>query len=315
MFSYKEVMDKCKSTVSEVASSTTLLLDPRFTFSSATESIESTAGKGEAGSHQPAPVPNSTSLKERLPITSLADKPMSSTSSAYSSAPREVGAGAQSRPPVGGKTPKRGSAPPTQASIAATRSEADFSIFRDMSTKQNSVESEYSDTSKCSSRILSNHQVAEIEKALPIICQLCQWKMVYSLTTHGASVETLILNSRKHSVPQLLVVRDEQGTTFGALITDPLRAQDKEKYYGGGDNSVWTFKSGKLQFFSWSQLNNYFLLTSRESIALGGGGSFALYLDSDLNKGSSGCCDTFQSPCLSYRENFSCMSCELFCFL
>jgi len=91
------------------------------------------------------------------------------------------------------------------------------------------------------------------------------------------------------------------------------------------------------QYYPWSYKNSYLLLTTKECLAFGGGGHFALYLvrltcfsvckhdcsfthsfshflsqDADLNNGSSGPCETFNSPCLASEESFQCMSCELF---
>ena len=42
--------------------------------------------------------------------------------------------------------------------------------------------------------------------------------------------------------------------------------------------------------------------------------NFALFLDGDLDTGSSGECDTFDSPCLASAEQFHCTDCELYSF-
>lgn len=56
------------------------------------------------------------------------------------------------------------------------------------------------------------------------------------------------------------------------------------------------------------------MLVSKDYLGIGGGGHYALYLDADLNRGTSGKCDTFNSPCLASEEEFTCFSCELFAF-
>ncbi|RYG62554.1 hypothetical protein EON64_17650 [archaeon] len=67
-----------------------------------------------------------------------------------------------------------------------------------------------------------------------------------------------------------------------------------------------------MQFFPWSYRNTYFLLTSPDCLGIGGGGNYAIYLDGDLHRGTSGPCETFASPCLAADEEFACMACELF---
>ncbi len=91
------------------------------------------------------------------------------------------------------------------------------------------------------------------------------------------------------------MIRDTKGGVFGALVPERLKTSEREKYYGNGTVGVWSFVSGTIkvssdlwgvaavhthdhQFFSWSFKNSYFLLSSQESIALGGGGHFAIYL-------------------------------------
>ncbi|KAJ1442643.1 TLD-domain-containing protein [Ochromonadaceae sp. CCMP2298] len=166
-------------------------------------------------------------------------------------------------------------------------------------------------SSQCSgSTILTHEQVQQIESGLPEVYQCYDWQRVYSLTEDGADVVTMVSKAKKYS-KTLLVVKDAEGVVFGALIGEQLKMGEREAYYGGGNCGVWSLKQD-FQYFSSSGRNMFFLLTSHESIALGGGGNFALYLDSELNKGASGECATYASPCLAAREDFSCVDCEMF---
>ena len=66
------------------------------------------------------------------------------------------------------------------------------------------------------------------------------------------------------------------------------------------------------------------MMLNENAIAMGGGGSFAIYLDSDLHEGTSGRCETFDSPPLSSpSENsdeildvhtFTCVDLEIWTF-
>ena len=57
--------------------------------------------------------------------------------------------------------------------------------------------------------------------------------------------------------------------------------------------------------------NEYFQFSSPDSLALGGGGHFAIWLDTDLMYGHSGICDTFGSPTLSNKDEFAIQRLEL----
>eukprot|EP01041_Mallomonas_annulata_P001495 gene1495-2882_t len=169
------------------------------------------------------------------------------------------------------------------------------------------------------SEILTAHHIDEIEPALPVVHQCCDWILIYKLSRDGASLSTLLRLARLHSSgknsdtsnPSLLVLRDARGTVFGGFAPETWRDMG-ERYYGNGTAAVWSFVSGGLQFYPSSQSNSYFMLSSEESLAMGGGGNFSIFLDSDLNHGCSGPCDTYSSPCLASSEQFVCTALELF---
>ncbi len=51
--------------------------------------------------------------------------------------------------------------------------------------------------------------------------------------------------------------------------------------------------------------NDYFQFATPESLAVGGGGSFAIFLADDLLRGSSGISSTFGNPCLAGSLEFT----------
>lgn len=57
--------------------------------------------------------------------------------------------------------------------------------------------------------------------------------------------------------------------------------------------------------------NDFFQFASHELLGVGGCGHWALSLDEDLLRGSSGGCSTFASPCLASREEFEVHAVEL----
>ena len=69
--------------------------------------------------------------------------------------------------------------------------------------------------------------------------------------------------------------------------------------------SGYVFKvSGEHKMLPWDpNSNSFFMVSSHEFLAWGGGGSFALYLDADLLNGTAAACNTFQN------ESFAATSC------
>ena len=57
-----------------------------------------------------------------------------------------------------------------------------------------------------------------------------------------------------------------------------------------------TYDPNNFAVYDWSGENDYFILCNSEQIAVGGGGTFGLILFADFEKGSTGCCRTFDNP-------------------
>jgi hypothetical protein len=98
------------------------------------------------------------------------------------------------------------------------------------------------------------------------------------------------------------VLKDMQGGVFGGFATRGW-TEKGESYYGDGESFVWslvgeagTEGGAALRRYGWSTENSYFQLsTPKDGLAMGGGGSFALFVDPELLNGSSGACETFLS--------------------
>ena len=168
------------------------------------------------------------------------------------------------------------------------------------------------------SEILSPRQAGQLEACLPPEQRGSKWKLVYSLSAHGASLETLLAKARAVDVA-LLVVRDTAGCVFGSFTAAPWAHHPS--YYGSGQTAVFSFhttdreKVDAFKSYKWSHANKYFQLVTEDSIAVGGGGHFAVFLDDDLFVGTSGDCATFSSPCLAASEDFECALLELWTFV
>ncbi|KAG3121479.1 hypothetical protein PI124_g185 [Phytophthora idaei] len=166
-----------------------------------------------------------------------------------------------------------------------------------------------------SSSILEIEHIAYIDHALPITSQLCRWYRIYSVEANGSSLETLLILAKKQS-PTLLVIKDAEGNVFGGFASDEWH--HAFHYYGTGESFLFSFANpsaaGGFVKYQWSRKNSYFMLCSDESLIMGGGGNFGLFLDSDLSRGTSGACETFNSPPLTTSQEFSCIQVELWGF-
>ncbi|TMW56564.1 hypothetical protein Poli38472_006574 [Pythium oligandrum] len=174
------------------------------------------------------------------------------------------------------------------------------------------------------SNILTVDHIAFIDHAVPLTCQLCRWCLLYSTDMHGSSLHTLLMMTKNQS-PTLIVVKDDQDNIFGGFGSDEWHRSTQ--YFGNGETFLFTFSpragvptahSGTVGShfvkYPWSRRNNYFMLCSEESLVMGGGGSFGLYLDSDLSRGTTGPCETFSSRPLVPSHEFNCVHVEVWGF-
>ncbi|KAE8676576.1 TLD-domain containing nucleolar protein isoform 2 [Hibiscus syriacus] len=151
-------------------------------------------------------------------------------------------------------------------------------------------------------------------ESLPAIVHGRKWLLLYSTWRHGISLSTLYRRSMLWPGLSLLVVGDRKGAVFGGLVEAPLKPTNK-KYQGTNSTFVFTNRPGDTVIFRPTGANRYFTLCSTEFIAVGGGGHFALYLDSDLLNGSSLFSETYGNPCLAFSEDFEVKEIELWGFV
>ncbi|KAL4376230.1 hypothetical protein GQ457_02G009320 [Hibiscus cannabinus] len=151
-------------------------------------------------------------------------------------------------------------------------------------------------------------------ESLPAIVHGRKWLLLYSTWRHGISLSTLYRRSMLWPGLSLLVVGDRKGAVFGGLVEAPLKPTNK-KYQGTNSTFVFTDRPGDTVIFHPTGANRYFTLCSSEFLAIGGGGHFALYLDSDLLNGSSSFSETYGNPCLAFSEDFEVKEIELWGFV
>ncbi|KAL5556327.1 hypothetical protein UlMin_038563 [Ulmus minor] len=165
------------------------------------------------------------------------------------------------------------------------------------------------------SMLLSENTRTALYASLPALVQGRKWLLLYSTWRHGISLSTLYRRSMLWPGLSLLVVGDRKGAVFGGLVEAPLKPTTRKKYQGSKDTFVFTDKPGHPVIFRPTGANRYFTWCSIDCLAIGGGGHFALYLDSDLLTGSSSDSETYGNSCLAHSEEFEVKEVELWGFV
>lgn len=140
-----------------------------------------------------------------------------------------------------------------------------------------------------------------VRAQLPPAMALRDWRLRYSTEHHGCSLRTAF-HRLAGAGPTVLLVLDAAGHTFGAYASEAW--QPAQRYYGTGESFLFRASPGSFAAYHWTGKNSHFQLASVDSIAMGGGGHFGLWLDEAFEFGSSGPCETYDSPRLSSEDSF-----------
>uniref|UniRef100_A0A6G1SCX8 Oxidation resistance protein 1 n=1 Tax=Aceria tosichella TaxID=561515 RepID=A0A6G1SCX8_9ACAR len=169
------------------------------------------------------------------------------------------------------------------------------------------------------SDILEEKHVRELSKIMPARAEGYSWTLAFTTTTMGFSLKSLYRALSRYEGPVLLIIKDNEGTVFGAFSSCNLRPS--ESFYGTGETYLFTFKhqqqqQSTLKRYPWTGDNLYFIKGGTDSLAFGAGeGNFGLWLDEDLYHGSTHSCKTFNNEPLTNHEDFVVCTLECWCFL
>ena len=152
--------------------------------------------------------------------------------------------------------------------------------------------------------------VPKIEAFLPMRLRGYDWTMLYSLAQHGSSLQTLMRKTRGQR-STLVVVETCKGEIFGGFATTAWTSSTS--YYGSGESFVFTTVPA-FEVFNWKKTNSMFMFSNNESIAMGGGGGFAWFLNEDLSQGSTASCETFGNRPLATEHHFDVANVEVWGF-
>ncbi|KAI8987751.1 TLD-domain-containing protein [Mycotypha africana] len=165
--------------------------------------------------------------------------------------------------------------------------------------------------------IVLTEQIASALKAeLPRRYRLApEMTLLYSIDQHGISLHSLYRLAKNNKGPCVLSIKDANNNIFGAFLNETLKPGTR--YYGTGESFLWKWSKAesKLITYKWTGKNDYIILSDMEFIAVGGGeGVFGLWINSELEKGYSQTCPTFDNEQLSKNPEFECVELEIWGF-
>jgi hypothetical protein len=185
--------------------------------------------------------------------------------------------------------------------------------------------------SACHPHVLSPPLMESLQNFLPPAISENNFWLKYSLVRDGASLPSLLRNVRG-TKRTLIAIETVEGEVFGSFTSLPWRKN--WNYFGNGESFLWRMRRSRsekdvqhsildqakleseLEVFYWSGKNMFVQYCTHDMLAVGGGllrddnrddlpdeqpdmGGFGLAVDSDLLRGTSSPCATFQSPPLS----------------
>ena len=99
---------------------------------------------------------------------------------------------------------------------------------------------------------------------------------------------------------------------FGGFAS--ARWSPEPHYIGSGECFLFRLVP-QIDVYHWTHRNDYFMLCSNDSIAMGGGGNFGIWVDSSLLSGTSSKCATYNNELLSKKPDFEIRGIELWGFV
>jgi len=162
------------------------------------------------------------------------------------------------------------------------------------------------------SELLRMEEILFLSNNFPARILGADWKLTYSTSVHGFSLGNVYRKFQQERSPTLIVVMDTNDQLFGALISENIRMA--EHFYGTGESFLFSLRP-KRNVYSWSGENQLFVQGTLESLVVGAGdGHFGLLIDSNIYKGRSQACETYQNQPLVKQEDFVIKTLECWTF-
>ncbi len=162
-------------------------------------------------------------------------------------------------------------------------------------------------------RMLLNDRIREeLSRHLPNYLSNREWTKIFS-TEEDGTLTSLYQKCQKVRGPVVIVIMDSHRHVFGAFVPTTLELQPRLTYFGNGETFLFRAHP-TLEVYPWTRSNSHFVMAARDSIGVGGGGMFGLWLDADLEHGTSHTSSTFNNKPLASEEDFDIVAAEIYAF-
>lgn len=165
--------------------------------------------------------------------------------------------------------------------------------------------------------LLNSRQRNALWEQLPFVLQQKHWELKFSTREHQSTIQNFF-SLTEDCGPTILIIQPTEGECFGLFASSSWRSDTLKKYYGDADCFLFTFndatEENPLIIYHTTGKNDFFLFSQRDSIAVGGGGNFALWIDETFENGFSRKSKTFGNPPLISSADFSIQHCECWVF-
>lgn len=160
---------------------------------------------------------------------------------------------------------------------------------------------------------------------LPERFQICTPQKIFEAETHGYNL-TRLYDVLDETEPFILLIKTAEKQAFGAYCSMSLSNRIKEgelHFFGTGETFLFSFCFSPPKKFPWVGLHqskgvtDMFMAGNDSYLVVGGGdGGFGIYLDNELNNGSTAKCSTFNNLplCPSEAGSFACTAVEVYGF-
>jgi hypothetical protein len=163
---------------------------------------------------------------------------------------------------------------------------------------------------------------------LPSRCVGRDWQLLFSTDRDGYSLTTLYSRARGRG-PTVVTVMDDKSHVMCGFASRDWSGSDlvtsttgfstlsraASSYFGSGESFLARIRP-EFAVYRWTRRDNNFLAARPDGLVFGGGGgrSFGLYLDAQLDHGSSSMCDTYGNAPLASSEMFRVVRVEVWGF-
>lgn len=153
------------------------------------------------------------------------------------------------------------------------------------------------------SDIITPEHFENLARGFPILYKLYNWTKSYSARRDGSAFNTF-LSKCANEEPAIFLVKEYKGNILGAFLVESLQAGKT----GRGEMFIFTFRDGSTvpEIYEWTAANEFFVYLEKEQgIGIGMGVNYGIFVDRNLEKGSSASTNTFgNKERLSKKEDF-----------